>query len=671
MLDTSNSIALTAFIVSLVALTVTLLQLLQQYFATAQGYNRCSRRLIGDWSRFRHRHYLWREFRFEVTFVRPYIYLGNLGQPPPSSDVEGPPATWLNMFPTWQRDRNWRSQYLGRSMSISELAGEFTDASTQASWTLFLKHLQAYSRHAARRMHHVTYDPPSASPSHPSPTSYGICIKFEPCTWDDLPGNTGKLTGSVSLRDLTVFTRLLGLTWSDGPFLSDLGSSAPAAESKSDRSMSSRGSLQASGNTLILAERSTPLLRYEQQDFTPPRLHLSRRETFIIHPGTVAMFYGRILPDPELFPAHSESVVLDGDQAWETLSRTMWLTLPPRASLINTLPALCCGVLSERDLYPVRVPKPHRYLLGPFTRPKIAMIFKRGVGNIQSQQQQQQQQRGPSMLVDGIIEAISELEQFPRPQQHPGPPPPTSSFPSTTTTTPTRIADYWTVSQGAHPAWATDLETKPDASFFNGRVHHWLSWVQHELSQLVHREDDYIGPYTFFHWDLVSSFLEFIVAFENGSEGAAAEDDHDEAEEGSAEARSTKQRQPHPQHKPKQKPHTGSKHPFATWRRNMHALFDHLPTIEAHVRRRGRRRAEMRANGYHMSATTGLGDQFDIVVPCEGVVGYDQIGSEEIRDACLGMIFRAMCWHRCHYMSPEDEPFRSDFYGNVQQVGIE
>ncbi|RAH46171.1 uncharacterized protein BO95DRAFT_412583 [Aspergillus brunneoviolaceus CBS 621.78] len=624
MLDTSNSIALTAFIVSLVALTVTLLQLLQQYFATAQGYNRCSRRLIGDWSRFRHRHYLWREFRFEVTFVRPYIYLGNLNPSHPIPDTEGPSATWHNLFSPSRRDQKWRAKYLGRSMSISELPGELTDACTQASWTLFLKHLQEYNRHAARRMQHASYEPPSPSTTTHSPSStYGICIKFEPCTWDDLPGNPGTLTGSVSLRDLTIFTRLLGLNWSGGPFMSSLQRSASKEESKSSTSLSPRGSLQASGNTLILAERSTPLLRYEQQDFTPPRLHLSRRETFIIHPGAVAMFYGRILLDPVLFPAHSQSVVLDGDQAWETLSSTMWLPLPPRASLVNILPALCSAILSERDLYSVRVPRPHRYLLGPFTRPKIAMIFKRGVEGIQSQQQQQQE-GSPSSVVDGILEAINELEQFPRPQQHPAP----------------HVSDYWTVSQGAYPAWATDLETSPEASFFNERVHHWLSWIQQELSQLVSREDDYIRPYSFFHWDLVSSFLEFIVAFEGGGEEAAAQDDHDE-------------------------------NPVATWRRNMHALFDHLPTIEAHVRRRGRRRAEMCANGYHMSPTTGLGDQFDVVISCEGVVGYDQVGSEEIRDACLGMIFRAMCWHRCHYMSPEDEPFRSDFYGNIQQVGIE
>ncbi|KAI9041129.1 uncharacterized protein KD926_007399 [Aspergillus affinis] len=643
MLDTSNSIALTAFTVSLIALTVTLLQLLQQYFATAQGYNRCSRQFIGNWSRFRHRHYLWREFRFEVTFVRPYIYLGNPKSSQPILNAVDSSAIWLNLFPFLQRDREWREQYLRKSLGVSELAEEFTDARTHASWTLFLKHLQEYNQVATRRMPYSTssLSPP---PSPPPASTYGICIKFEPCIWDDLPGNTGQLTGSVSLRDLTVLTRFLGLAWSDGPFPGTQGPASAEEESKPTTSYPSRGNLQASGNTLTLAERSTPLLRYEQQDTTPPRLrHLSRRETFIIHSGTVAMFYGRIIPDSVLFPspAFSQPFILDGndDRVWKNLSHTMWLPLPPRRNLVNILPALCSTILSQRDLYPVRVPKPHRYLLGPFTRPRIAMIFKRGVEDIQTQ--------GSSRIVDGILEAINELEQISRPSQQHSPPPPPSTV---TTTTPTRIPDYWKLSQGTHPAWATDLESNnPEAVIFYSRVHHWLKWIQHELSQFLHREDNHIGLYTFFHWDLISSFVEFIVATEDG------EADTEHAEEGfsSSEAGGTfttkkQQQQPYskmPQTKLNDKiDYQTKKNTFLTWRRNMKVLFDHFPTIEDHVRKRGKRRAEMHVNGHGDGKSLNLGDPFDIVNSCEGMVGYSKANSEEIRDAVLGLVFRAMCW---------------------------
>ncbi|KAH8431358.1 uncharacterized protein LDX57_009016 [Aspergillus melleus] len=662
MLDTNNSIALTAFTISLIALAVALLQLLQQYFATAQGYNRCSRRFIGSWSRFRHRHYLWREFRFEVTFVRPYIYLGNPKLNQPSLDVVNSSAIWLHLFPFLQRDRKWRAQYLRKCLSVSDLAEEFTDAHTHASWTLFMKHLQEYNEVATRRIARSTSRllPPSSPPS----SAYSICIKFEPCIWDDLPGNTGRLTGSVSLRDLTVLTRFLGLAWSERPFPFAQHPASAEEESRSTTSYPSRGILQASGNTLTLSETSTPLLRYEQQDTTPPRLrHLSRREAFIIHPGTVAMFYGRMILDSVLFPspAFSQPLILDGDddRVWKNLSNTMWLPVPPRPNLVNILPALCSTILSQRDLYPVRVPKPHRYLLGPFTRPKIAMIFKRGVEDIQTQ--------GSSRIVDGILEAIKELEQISRPPQQNSPPPAPLTA---TTTTFTRIPDYWKLSQGAHPAWATDLgSNNPEAMIFYSKVHRWLNWIQHELSQFLCREDSHIGPYTFFHWDLISSFVEYIVATENGEADTGHGKGGFTSPEAAGTSTATKQQLlPHskmPQGNLNDKiDQRTRKTPFSAWRRNMKVLFDHFPTIEDHVRKRGKRRAEMHLNGYGCGETLNLGDPFDVLISCEGVVGYSQVNSEEIRDALVG--------HRCHYMHPDDqEPFQSEFYGDIRQVGIE
>lgn len=77
------------------------------------------------------------------------------------------------------------------------------------------------------------------------------------------------------------------------------------------------------------------------------------------------------------------------------------------------------------------------------------------------------------------------------------------------------------------------------------------------------------------------------------------------------------------------------------WRATMEALFDNLNVIEASFRERGKRRAIMHANG--MSAGT-LGDQFDVVVRCEGIRGYDSVDSDEIREATIAMVFRAMCW---------------------------
>jgi hypothetical protein len=66
-------IAVVALAISLVALFTTLLQLLQQYYATADGYRRCQKSVMAGWAKYTHRKFRWSEFRFETIFVVPDI----------------------------------------------------------------------------------------------------------------------------------------------------------------------------------------------------------------------------------------------------------------------------------------------------------------------------------------------------------------------------------------------------------------------------------------------------------------------------------------------------------------------------------------------------------------------------------------------------------------------
>ena len=71
--DTTLSVA--ALVVALVALLTTLGQLLQQYFATADGYRRCQSSVIGPWAKRTRLRWRWSEFRFETLFTTPTISL--------------------------------------------------------------------------------------------------------------------------------------------------------------------------------------------------------------------------------------------------------------------------------------------------------------------------------------------------------------------------------------------------------------------------------------------------------------------------------------------------------------------------------------------------------------------------------------------------------------------
>lgn len=73
--NTELIIACVALVVSGFALVIALLQALQQYYASATGYASCKELVMGKWSKFTHRRLRLFEFRFEVEFQTPVIFV--------------------------------------------------------------------------------------------------------------------------------------------------------------------------------------------------------------------------------------------------------------------------------------------------------------------------------------------------------------------------------------------------------------------------------------------------------------------------------------------------------------------------------------------------------------------------------------------------------------------
>jgi hypothetical protein len=82
-----DPVALTALVISLVALLATTGQLLQQYFATADGYRQCLPSVMGRWGTMTKLRWRWREFRFETIFYVPYLSVGYFGTHRGSADA--------------------------------------------------------------------------------------------------------------------------------------------------------------------------------------------------------------------------------------------------------------------------------------------------------------------------------------------------------------------------------------------------------------------------------------------------------------------------------------------------------------------------------------------------------------------------------------------------------
>ncbi len=67
--------SLVALVISLIALVVAVGQALQQYVSTAEGFRRCRKDVIGNWSSLTKAPFDWRNLRFETRFVSPNISL--------------------------------------------------------------------------------------------------------------------------------------------------------------------------------------------------------------------------------------------------------------------------------------------------------------------------------------------------------------------------------------------------------------------------------------------------------------------------------------------------------------------------------------------------------------------------------------------------------------------
>ena len=134
-----DPISLIALFVSFIAIFLTLLQLVQQFVATANDYRHCSKRTVGGWSKGRSRRFKWNELRFEVLFTTPIIRI-DLMRPP--SIIYAVPSENAQAF---AGSTNLTSSEL-RSKSVSSSGAQFkqdnqmyTSSQTPTPWFLDTK----------------------------------------------------------------------------------------------------------------------------------------------------------------------------------------------------------------------------------------------------------------------------------------------------------------------------------------------------------------------------------------------------------------------------------------------------------------------------------------------------------------------------------------------------
>lgn len=148
-LDVSDKVAYAAMFISLIALLIALLQALQQYFSSADGYRRCASSVMGEWSNGTRRRFRLFEFRIEVLYQTPVLFLSspmNQNGPLGGKDSQRP-IFYLN-----GSDRSYRETRTPHPKSVEvRVSNEarmnvLTSDDERASWLALLMELQREER---------------------------------------------------------------------------------------------------------------------------------------------------------------------------------------------------------------------------------------------------------------------------------------------------------------------------------------------------------------------------------------------------------------------------------------------------------------------------------------------------------------------------------------------
>ncbi|KAF9880528.1 modin [Colletotrichum karsti] len=236
--DNELWVAIAALVISVVALLASLLQVAQQYYASAAGYSSCDEKAIGKWSEGRQRVLKPYEFRFEVQFEAPVIFLC-----PPKNErgpVKNADILFIDGSPeSLEKTRTALPQAPSKDSSQSSQATEkeikravHTADNELASWVTLLSALQQME-HESREWQQKKYDvdlrprePPKDNTQINSPEdtkgtlakvagkySLAVALQKKVKSWDTMPSSVKKPYATTTWCHIVEMLALLGIYW--------------------------------------------------------------------------------------------------------------------------------------------------------------------------------------------------------------------------------------------------------------------------------------------------------------------------------------------------------------------------------------------------------------------------------------------------------------------------
>lgn len=223
-----TTVSVVALAVALVALITTISQVLGQFLATADGYRRCQSSVMGGWARLTRRKFRWSEMRFETLYTTPQF---GLFPYMPGQSVSKETDAYGTKEMHYQLDG---SAWSREATYCETTRGPHLPGGTEnVSWLRFIEALHTNSRESLK-LFGVSFDDVASKKelrnranllaqekilddiTHHAFGSQGYLIpdlKLQKRSWDFVPPEVVRPLASVTVCDLAVMARRLGMIW--------------------------------------------------------------------------------------------------------------------------------------------------------------------------------------------------------------------------------------------------------------------------------------------------------------------------------------------------------------------------------------------------------------------------------------------------------------------------
>lgn len=231
--DNEYIVSVVALIISVVALIGAILQLLQQYYASAIGYSSCNERVMGPWAVTRRRIFRYSELRFEVRFEAPVLFVC------PPSNTRGPvPKEEVKFLKgTEESEADTRSLPLVRTEKDKQQAEQkeeklsrqgrlhqhvHTADNERATWAILLQALQQMEyRSHEWEVETLKQDVARSGPKVELPESVAdweshsavVAVQPKLKSWDTMPDTIKKPYATTTICHIVEIAAMLGLHW--------------------------------------------------------------------------------------------------------------------------------------------------------------------------------------------------------------------------------------------------------------------------------------------------------------------------------------------------------------------------------------------------------------------------------------------------------------------------